>query len=80
MTVIRLKHVAFTDEFNKSVIFYGNGKAIPVQASKGPEAHRFQGNQNMNVEGCQTYAMVTFTPQENSWCSCLLEAELTPGS
>jgi len=60
------------------------GKAIPLQAQKGPEASRklrFKDFVTTAQDGgrFQPYAPAAFTPKKCSWYSFLLEAESTPG-
>ena len=63
----------------------GKGKAIPLQAWRGPEGSRrlrlpdFKTVGTWRWQGCQPYAPATFTPRKYSWYSFLLEAESTPG-
>jgi hypothetical protein len=59
------------------------GKAIPLEALKGPEGSRrlklpdFKTIGTCRWQGCQPYAPVTFTPRKYSWYSFLLEDEST---
>ena len=61
------------------------GKAIPLQAWRGPGGSRglklpdFKTVGTWRCLGCQPYAPATFTPKKYSWYSFLLEAESTPG-
>jgi hypothetical protein len=61
------------------------GRAIPVQAVEslrvvgGRGSHILRHSAHRWRKGCQPYAPAAFYPQEDSWYSFLLEAELTPG-
>jgi len=61
------------------------GKAVPVQASIGPEGavrlrlSAFKTFCTLSWQGYQPYAPAAFTPRKYSWCAFLLEAESTPG-
>jgi hypothetical protein len=61
----------------------GKGKAIPLQALKGPEGSRRLRHPDFKTigtgrwKGCQSYAPATFTPRKYSWYSFPLEAEST---
>jgi len=57
------------------------GIAIPVQAwagSEGSRRLRLQDNWHIKVAVSPTYRP-PLSPRKYSWCSFLLEAELTPG-
>ena len=61
------------------------GKAVPLQARRGPEGSRklsFPDFVTTAQDGgrFQPYAPAAFTPRKCSWYSFLLEAESTPGS
>jgi hypothetical protein len=68
------------------IIKFNKGKAIPFQASTGPEGSRrlrlpdFKKIGTCRWQGCQPYAPAAFIPRKYSWYSFLLEAESIPGS
>jgi hypothetical protein len=78
-----------TKKFNHSMLFVSGkkkGKAIPVPGHGDPqgcETLRFpQYLDNWLTDGGKVVSLTCrppFTPQEGSWYSFLLEAELTPG-
>jgi len=74
-----------TKEEQCSVIHFlsSNGKAVPLQAWRGPEGSRKVRFPDFVTAaqdgGCQPYALATFTPRKYSWYSFLLEVVLTPG-
>jgi hypothetical protein len=69
----------------KSVAYQSEGKAIPVTGRQGPQGcetsrlphlldNRFTDSGDVSLT-----RQPSFTPQEDSWYSFLLEAESTPG-
>jgi hypothetical protein len=70
----------------REIITKGKDKAIPIQAmealrvARGWGFHIFRHSAHRWRQGCQTYAPAAFYPQEDSWYSCVLEAESTPGA
>jgi hypothetical protein len=75
----------FHVQVRSSVLGHVKGKAIPLQASTGPEGSRRLGFPDFNTvgtwkwQGCQPYAPAAFTPSKYSWYSFLLETESTQG-
>jgi hypothetical protein len=51
-----------------------------LRVAGGWGSHIFRHSAHRWRQGCQPYAPAAFYPQEASWYSFLLEAELTPGS
>ena len=58
---------------------------VGPEGSRRVKAPSFHDNGTVMVVGCQPYALAAFTPRsipddrKHTWCSFLLEAELTPG-